>query len=392
MEGTQAYGPVLVFLQQHSTYHSVRGIHFYNQRPVGVCMSQGLLLDKLGICHLHKTLRIIMDGAPPKKNSMLIIKDLVFDEVPVRVYCLNKSLSENRRGIIYLHGGIGVLGSIQSSELFSRCLALESDSVVVSVGFRLAPEHVFPVAVQDCCTAATHFLKNAKEYGVDPSRIVIGGDSSGGTFAASVCQILAARKDLPRVRAQFLIYPLLQAMDFNLPSHQQNRSVILFFNKWAVRFGIQYLTGKMPKDVDGILKGSHVPDDTWEKYQKWISADNIPEEFKIRGYRPIERAPFSENFYELFRSGCNAMFCPLLAEDCVLQKLPETLILTCEYCSVRDDGLLYKKRLEDNGVQVTWHHIADGFHGVLLLIGHGPLEFQSSRASFQHLINFLERL
>ncbi|XP_060132454.1 arylacetamide deacetylase-like 4 [Zootoca vivipara] len=352
---------------------------------------QALLTEKLGICHLHETLRILIEGIPPKKNSRLIIKDLVFDEVPVRLYCLNSPLSENRRGIVYLHGGIGVLGSIRSSERFSRCLALESDSVVVSVGFRLAPEHLFPVAIQDCCTAATHFLKNAKEYGVDPSRIVIGGDSSGGTFAAAVCQILVARKDIPRVRAQFLIYPFLQAVDFNLPSHQQNHSVILFFNKWAIRLATQFFTGKRAQDVDGILKGSHVPDDMWVKYRKWICADNIPEEFKVRGYRPIGRAPFSEKLYEASRSGLEAMFSPLIAEDCVIQELPETFILTCEYCPYRDDGLLYKKRLEDNGVQVTWHHIPDGFHGILLLFGQGPLEFPSSRAFMQHLINFLER-
>ncbi|XP_042336087.1 arylacetamide deacetylase-like 3, partial [Sceloporus undulatus] len=329
-----------------------------------------VVIEKLGICHRYKLWRLAMNGIPPMKSSKLIIKDLFFDEIPVRVYWLKTASSGNRRGMVYLHGGAGLFGSIQSYERVCRHIARESDTVVVCVGFRLAPEHPFPIPVLDCCTATIHFLKNAEEYGVDSNRIVVCGDSSGGTFAAAVCQHLVPRKDLPRVRAQILFYPFLQGMDFNLPSYQQSHSIPVLFKKRAIKLGIMYLIGKQV-NVDGLMKNAHVPKHLWVKYQKWISADLIPEEFKARGYVPIEPAPFCQELYELFREGSNPMFSPLIAEDDVIRQLPETFLLTCEYDVLRDDGLLYKKRLEDNGVPVTWHHVKDGFHGIMFPIDYG---------------------
>ncbi|KAK9405587.1 hypothetical protein NXF25_004361 [Crotalus adamanteus] len=67
-----------------------------------------------------------------------------------------------------------------------------------------------------------------------------------------------------------------------------------------------------------------------------------------------------------------------MAEDAVIQQFPETFLLTCEYDIFRDDGLLYKKRLEDNGVPVTWLHLKDGFHGITLLIDMGSIQFPDS--------------
>ncbi|XP_061457589.1 arylacetamide deacetylase-like 4 [Rhineura floridana] len=350
-----------------------------------------LLLEKLGICHKSKIFRVAFNGIPPMKDSRLIIKDLVFDEVPVRLYCPKTSTPENRRGMIYLHGGVAIFGSIRGYERVCRYIARESNSVVVSVGFRLAPEHLYPVPVLDCCTAAIHFLKNAKDYGVDPNHIAIGGDSSGGTFAAVVCQELVTRVDLPRMQAQIMVYPFLQAVDFSLPSHQQNHSVPMLFKKWAIRLGFEYVTGKI-SNIDEFMRNAHVPEDMRMKYRKWISADNIPEEFKVRGYVPEVPAPFSEHLYETCQPVFEPRFSPLLAEYTVIEQLPETFILTCEYDVMRDDGLLYKKRLEDNGVPVTWHHVQDGFHGMISFIDYGPLEFQNSRTSLQHLTHFLESL
>ncbi|XP_032992090.1 arylacetamide deacetylase-like 3 isoform X3 [Lacerta agilis] len=326
---------------------------------------------------------------PTRKDSKLIRKDLVFDGVPVRVYWPKTSPAGNRRGIIYLHGGAGLIGSIRASENICSSIARESDSVLVSVGFRLAPEHPYPVPVLDCLTAAIHFLKNAKEYGVDPNCIAIVGDSSGGTFATAICQELVTRQNLPRLRAQVLINPFLQTGDFDLPSYQQNQSVPPLFRKRIIKFGVRHLTGK-DMNVDGVIKGAHIPPDLWEKSRKLISADNIPEEFKARGYVPKAPAPFSEELYEQVKRGRETMFAPLLAEDDIIRQLPETFILTCEYDVLRDDGLLYKKQLEDNGVPVTHHHLPDAGHATICYLGWGPLEFPSSKKCLQHVVQFLK--
>ncbi|KFP22294.1 Arylacetamide deacetylase-like 4, partial [Egretta garzetta] len=251
-----------------------------------------------------------------------------------------------------------------SHENICRYIARESESVVVSVGYRLAPEHKYPAAYEDCLNATIHFMKNIEHYGVDPARIIVCGDNAGGNLAAAVTQTLAGRSDLPRLRAQILIYPGLQALDFNLPSYQQNGGVPLLFRERAAFCVLQYLNGNA-LHMQEILEGSHIPPDMRLKYRKWVSPDNIPEKFKVRGYKPHKPHEFKGEVFEKVTRSFEPNLCLLLAEDALVEQLPESFILTCEYDVLRDDGLLYKKRLEDNGVRVTWYHLEDGFHGVI---------------------------
>ncbi|XP_058017140.1 arylacetamide deacetylase-like 4 [Ahaetulla prasina] len=315
---------------------------------------------------------------------------MLFDTVPVRLYRCKTSNPEKRRGLVWIHGGAGLFGSLKSYERLCRFFAQESATVVVSIGYPLAPEHPYPAQQRSCYAAVSYFLEYAQDFGVDPQRIVLGGDSSGGSVVAAISQQLVFRKDLPQVRAHVLIYPYLQVVDFNLPSYQQNQSVPLLLMRDMIRFGKFYLTGKS-SDVDGVMANAHVPEHLRAKYQKWISAELIPEEFKVRGYVPFVPGRFSEDLFKECERAFDPMFSPLLMEDAVLRRFPETFLLTCEYDVFRDDGWLYKKRLEDNGVPVTWHHLEDGFHGITLLLGFGPLEFPGTRRSLKSTIQFLER-
>ncbi|NXS18817.1 ADCL4 protein, partial [Mystacornis crossleyi] len=240
-----------------------------------------------------------------------------------------------------------------------------TNSVVVCVGYRLAPKHPFPAQFEDCLTAAIHFLRTAQDHGVDPSRIVICGDSSGGTLTAAVAQALGNRRDLPKLRAQILIYPFLQCVDLNLPSYQQYDRVAVFPKERILALGLKYVN----KDVclEELFKGCHVSEDQRLKYQKWVSPDYIPHEFKTRGYKPSPTYPPSKQICEVAEAMFDPIFSPLLAEDSVIAQLPETFILTCEFDVLRDDGLLYKKRLEDHGIKVTWCHLHEGFHGTVFI-------------------------
>lgn len=83
---------------------------------------------------------------------------------------------------------------------------------------------------------------------------------------------------------------------------------------------------------------------------------------------------------------------PLIAEDEVVSRVPEALIVSCEYDVLRDDSLLYKKRLEDLGVPVTWHHVEDGFHGVLSTLDFGYFEFPCSKRILNAIVHFLKGL
>ncbi|NWW83465.1 ADCL4 protein, partial [Climacteris rufus] len=159
-----------------------------------------------------------------------------------------------------------------SHERICQYLAKESGSLVVSVGYRLAPEHKYPAAYEDCLSATQHFLQRLQRYGVDPARVVVCGDSAGGNLAAAVSQSLAGSSHLPRLRAQILIYPGLQALDFNLPSYQQNRGVPLLFRERAAFFALQYAKGDT-EYLEEVLEGSHVPPDMRLKYGKWVNPD-----------------------------------------------------------------------------------------------------------------------
>ncbi|XP_067422942.1 arylacetamide deacetylase-like 4 [Emydura macquarii macquarii] len=351
----------------------------------------GKILEKLGLCSQLSFVRSLRWGKKFGEDPKLFIKDLQFGKVPVRLYQPRAPCAGGRRGVIFFHGGGWMFGSIDTYETMCRYIARESESVVVSVEYRLAPEHTYPAQYEDCLAATTHFMKTAEDYGVDPACIIISGDSAGGNLAAAVCQTLVSRRDLPKVYAQVLIYPCLQAIDFNLPSYQQNCAIPMLFRERTAFYILQYLTGDA-SFLEDVLEGSHMPVDVKLKFRKWLSADNIPKEFKVRGYKPQVPIECSKEVYEAVKNCCEPAFSPLLADDAVVRQLPESFILTCEYDVLRDDGLLYKKRLEDSGVPVTWYHMENGFHGIISLFSLGRLTFQSGKKGLDNVVNFLRRL
>ncbi|XP_017687468.1 PREDICTED: arylacetamide deacetylase-like 4 [Lepidothrix coronata] len=351
----------------------------------------GKILENIGICTQVSFVRYVQGRKTLGVDPKLFIKDLWFEKVPVRIYQPKAPSASQRRGVMFFHGGGWVFGSIETHEKLCRSIARDSDSVVVSVGYRLAPEHKYPAAYEDCLNATQHFLHHLEHYGVDPARVTVCGDSAGGNLAAAVSQTLAGRSDFPKLRAQILLYPGLQALDFNLPSYHQNRGVPLLFRERAAFFALLYLNGDA-LHMQEVLEGSHIPPDMRVKYTKWVSPDNIPEKFKVRGVRPLRPTDFIAEVYETVKRFCEPNLCPLLAEDSVVQQLPESFILTCEYDVLRDDGLLYKKRLEDNGVRVTWYHLEDGFHGIISLYDYCGFSFPSGKRGLDSVVNFLKSL
>uniref|UniRef100_A0A8C0HFQ3 Alpha/beta hydrolase fold-3 domain-containing protein n=1 Tax=Buteo japonicus TaxID=224669 RepID=A0A8C0HFQ3_9AVES len=317
-------------------------------------LKPGKILEKLGICSDLSLLRVVLDGIPPRRDSKLLIKDLKVDEVPLRIYQPKQPPTGKRRGILYFHGGAGTFGSI-SKKSASFIFKTKSKPLY----FYLQTWQYF-----DCLNATLYFMRNLEEYHVDPALIIISGDSCGANFATVICQILLNKRDLPKVRAQVLLYPGLQGLDFHLPSYQQNASVPLLFRKLVIYFCFRYLN-KEPSVLEDVLQNCHVPESMKQKYKKWISADIIPDKFKIRGYVPQKTTSYKPEVHEAVKELLAITFSPLLAEDAIICQLPESYIVTCEFDVLRDDGLLYKKRLEDNGVQVTWYHSESGFHGIL---------------------------
>ncbi|NXG03689.1 ADCL4 protein, partial [Sakesphorus luctuosus] len=365
-------------------------LHLFHSLMI-TAMITGKVLQKLRICNDLTVLRVALDGIPPWRDSKLLIRDLRVDEVPLRIYQPKGPPTSKRRGILYFHGGAGTFGSIRAFERICRYMAKKCNSVVVSVGYRLAPEHPYPGQYFDCLSATLYFMRNLEEYHVDPALIIISGDSCGANFATVICQILQNNPELPKVRAQVLLYPGLQGLDFQLPSYQQNASVPILFRKLVLYFCFRYLN-KEPTVLEDVLQNCHVPESMRHKYKKWVSADLIPDEFKTRGYVPPKPTPYKPEVHEAIKEILALTFSPLLAEDSIICQLPEAYIVTCEFDVLRDDGLLYKKRLEDNGVRVTWYHSDSGFHGIVAFFGYGIFDFLSGKKIVDSMVTYINSL
>jgi acetyl esterase len=135
--------------------------------------------------------------------------------IPARLYAPS---NEALPVLLFFHGGGFTVGSIATHDILCRVLSEKSGCAVVSVDYRLAPEHKFPTASNDAWDALEHLAKNAGQWGLDGTRIAVGGDSAGGTLAA-VCAILARDAGIP-LALQMLIYPGTAAHQ-DTPSHRK---------------------------------------------------------------------------------------------------------------------------------------------------------------------------
>jgi len=186
-------------------------------------------------------------------------------------------------------------------------LALRSEVIVVAVDYRLAPEHKFPAAVEDCFAAYRWLRSHAAELGADPARVAVAGDSAGGNLSAVVSQ-LAAQAGVPVPTCQVLIYP---AVDFGLDTESHRE----------------------------LADGHVIPRDRIE----WYTEQYLP----AGADRNDPRAS------------------PLHAKDLAGQ--PPALIVTAGFDPLRDDGRLYAERLRAAGVDVVHHEYPGQIHAFVSL-------------------------
>ncbi len=129
-------------------------------------------------------------------------------DVPVRIYWPLGEAAAPRPIIVFLHGGGWSMGDVASYDGFVRAICAMSQTIIVSVDYRLAPEHKYPSAIEDARTVTEWVLIHAQEIGGDPSRIAMMGDSSGGNLVAVVAHMIHKAGQM-HLAAQFLLYPVL---------------------------------------------------------------------------------------------------------------------------------------------------------------------------------------
>lgn len=172
--------------------------------------------------------------------------------VPVRIYVPNGDAPAGGRPVVvYYHGGGWTIGNVDGYDAFTRMLCAETDAVVVSVDYRLAPEHPHPAAADDAFVALQWVAANAASFGGDAQRIAVAGDSAGGNLSAVVA-LDARDAGGPDVCFQALLYPVTDCRD-DRPSYLDNAtgyflertSMQFFFDAYTVRAGIDPTTPRV---------------------------------------------------------------------------------------------------------------------------------------------------
>ncbi|XP_052034676.1 arylacetamide deacetylase-like 2 isoform X1 [Apodemus sylvaticus] len=299
-------------------------------------------------------------------DENITVIDTDFSNIPVRLYLPKKKLERKRPAVIYIHGGVFVAGSckMKAHDNLNRLTSNKLGAVVVGIDYRLAPQHPFPAALEDCVSVIKFFLQDSvlAKYKVDPSRICIMGDSSGGTLAATVTQLLRNDpKFKNRIKAQALIYPGLQMIDTFLPSHREYEHGPILSRDMMLKLASLYVTNDSSL-IQALLRNEHMPEGSRHlfKFVNW--SDFLPEKYK-KNHVYIE--PVLGKLNASYPALVDSRLFPLLVNDSQLQNLPLTYILTCEHDLLRDDSFIYITRLRNVGVQVVHDHMEGGIHGVL---------------------------
>ncbi|NXC87100.1 AAAD deacetylase, partial [Cercotrichas coryphoeus] len=334
--------------------------------------------DVLGLMHYMEVLRLFtgVQLVPPTSDENVTVTETEFNSVPVRLYLPRRAPGGLRRAMVYIHGGGWCLGDagMHGYDLMARHISNELNAVVVSVNYRLAPPHHFPVQFEDVYSATKFFLQSKvlAQYGVDPARVCVAGDSAGGNLAAAVAQELLEDPEVQtQLKAQVLIYPALQALDLDLPSYRDNAHKPVLPRSLMVRFWSEYFSSE-PALREAMASNRHVPaaaEELW-RFVNWSVW--LPQ--AMRGaHRPGGPAWGGAELARRHPGLLDPRASPLLASEARLRRLPAAFVLTCEHDVLRDDGAMYVGRLRAAGVPVTHHHARDGFHGALTFLA-WPLE------------------
>lgn len=247
-------------------------------------------------------------GTPPEPMA---IDELLIPgpESELKAWLYRPNAEKNLPVLVFFHGGGFTIGSLQSHDAVCRHLCMEAECLVLSVDYRLAPEHKFPAAVEDAWAATCWAVNNAEQLGGDADRVAVCGDSAGGNLAAIVC-LKAREAGDPQLAFQLLIYPGID-MSCSLPSHDA------------------FATGyRLTRDLI-----------TWF-YQAYFTTDDDVTHWQAS---------------------------PINAHS--LAGLPPAFILSAGYDPLQDENKSYAYKLEAAGVKVVHSHYPDMIHGFFTMPG-----------------------
>ncbi len=272
-------------------------------------------LHRLSLAEARSTYRDICVPDQPPEESTAVREHTI--EGPGGVLGLRTYTPDaagSRPALVFYHGGGWMLGGLDTHDALCQALAAEAGAVVTAVDYRLAPEHRFPAAVEDCYAATRWVAANAERLGADPGRLVTCGDSAGATLAVAV-GMLARDRGAPAIDYQVLAYPPTDH-SFDTDSYRENAQGYFLTREDMRRFWGGYLRS----EADG-------------------------------------RHPYAS---------------PLRADR--LAGLPRTFVLTCGLDPLRDEGGAFADRLSAAGVPTRHVQYDRMIHGFLTMLADPELD------------------
>ncbi|MBV9396179.1 MAG: alpha/beta hydrolase [Methylobacteriaceae bacterium] len=248
----------------------------------------------------------------PDLPDMAEVRDLVAPgpagDIPLRLYRgIGTDAAQMLPVLVFYHGGGYVIGDLDTHDYVCRKLANVARCAVIAVDYRLAPEHKFPAAVQDAAAALRFIVTQAAHLGVDATRVAVGGDSAGGNLSANMAHF-ARDGDEPKIIFQMLLYP----------------------------------------GTDMSMSQNSYKNRDWRQYPL-----------------SIEAIKYFLTHYLNDKDYTDPRAAPLMAKN--FKGLADAFVLTAGYDPLADEGYEYAKKLEANGVRVTFVYMSDQMHGFLTL-------------------------
>ena len=282
------------------------------QMAAFVARTESFTSDDSSLAGLRQNYDRMCQAFTPPVPEGLKVKDFSLGGVGVRSYVpTTPTPAQGWPCLLYMHGGGWVVGGLDSHDFICFELASALQMLVIAIDYRLAPEHPFPAAYEDCRAVWQALQAGAAPYAIDPQRLAVIGDSAGGNLAAALC--LGLRDDgQPLPRAQVLIYPGLGG-PADLPSRRDCMDAPLLSTADTDCYLALY------------LRGAGKP---------------------------------------------SAYAMPLLARD--LSGLPKALVAVAQFDPLRDDGMLYAERLQQSGVAAVLYPGKGLVHGCLRARGQVP--------------------
>ncbi|CAF0813132.1 unnamed protein product [Brachionus calyciflorus] len=371
------------------------------------------LVGTLNLVPEYKFLRDSIDylsiSGLNKSDQSVNIEFKNFNNVNVQIYRPNNNKNVSPLGVlIFIHGGCYFVRNLDSYDSLLSTIVKETNLLVISINYRLAPEHPYPIPTDDCWNVVEYVLKNAQGLNINPEKLILAGDSAGGNAAMVLSKRLAKEKKIKPL-FQVLIYPWVQ-LAFTMPSslgYKGGFISALDITKAKLWYlGLNEVSAEMKAAITSNNHTLLLSEGEKNLIESYMDVNLIPDKYKIgKSYYDLyKNLPLfntgtldpnnilvrDKNFADKVKMLFSEKVSPSLDSLDQLKYQPKTYQITCEWDSLKDEGLILAERMKQAGVDVEMAFYEDCFHG-MITFSDASLGFVGSKKIVENLILYIKK-